>query len=87
MEHSNLVSNCQKYSYDPCGRLASSVMVASTTQYRVNALGQRVRKTNVAEDILYLYDRDGRLLAESSPAGQIQREYIYLYDTLIGVVR
>ena len=46
-----------------------------------------MRKTNAAEDVVYLYDRDGRPLAESSAAGQIQREYIYLYDTLIGVAR
>ena len=64
--------------------MTSAVTAAGTTQYRVNALGQRVRKTNATEDVLYLYDR---LLAESSPAGQIQREYIYLYDTLIGVAR
>ena len=75
------------FGYDARGRMTSAVTAAGTTQYRVNALGQRTRKTNATEDILYLYDRNGRLLAEASPAGQIQREYIYLYDTLIGVVR
>ena len=75
------------FGYDARGRMTSAVTAAGTTQYRVNALGQRARKTNPAEDVIYLYDRDGRLLAESTPAGQIQREYIYLYDTLIGVAR
>ncbi|MBI4988378.1 MAG: RHS repeat protein [Rhodocyclales bacterium] len=60
------------FGYDARGRMTSAVTAAGTTQYRVNALGQRARKTNAAEDVLYLYDRDGRLLAESSPAGQIQ---------------
>ncbi len=82
-----MTSNDRNNTYDARGRMTTATTAAGTTQYRVNALGQRTRKTNATEDILYLYDRDGRLLAEASPAGQIQREYIYLYDTLIGVVR
>jgi YD repeat-containing protein len=82
-----VTSNDRNNTYDTRGRMTSAVTAAGTTQYRVNALGQRVRKTNATEDVLYSYDRDGRLLAESTPAGQIQREYVYLYDTLIGVVR
>ena len=82
-----MTSNDRNNTYDTRGRMTSAVTAAGTTQYRVNALGQRVRKTNATEDVLYSYDREGRLLAESSPAGQIQREYFYLYDTLIGVAR
>lgn len=75
------------FGYDARGRMTSAVTAAGTTQYHVNAIGQRARKTNPTEDVVYLYDRDGRLLAEATPAGQILREYIYLYDTLIGVAR
>ncbi|HEX7221243.1 MAG TPA: RHS repeat domain-containing protein [Burkholderiales bacterium] len=52
----------------------------------MNALGQRVRKTNSLGDTVYHYDTGGRLIAETSAAGALRREYIYLGDIPVAVV-
>jgi len=75
-----------QYTYDARGRLVQSVGALGATGYQVNALGQRIRKTNSADDRVYLYDTRGRLIAEMSPAGQLRREYVYLNDIPLAVV-
>ena len=57
------------------------------TSYQVTALGQRVRKTNTSGDTVYHYDTWGKLVAESSAAGAVRRELIYLGDIPVGVVQ
>jgi hypothetical protein len=57
------------------------------TAYQVNALGQRVRKTNSTEDRVFLYDTRGHLIAETTPAGALLREYLYLNDIPIAVIQ
>lgn len=58
-----------------------------TTNYRINSLDQRIRKTNPQGDTVYHYDAQGRLIAESSASGQVQKEYIYLGDTPVAVIQ
>ena len=53
----------------------------------MNALGQRIRKTNLVEDRVYLYDMRGRLIAETDPGGMVKREYLYLNDIPLAVVQ
>ena len=65
-------------------RIASVALVGTTT-YQVNALGQRVRKTNSTEDKVFVYDTHGRLITEA--AGQSRKDYIYLGDIPVGVVQ
>jgi len=48
--------------------------------YQVNALEQRIRKTNSTEDRVFLYDTRGRLIVEADPRGTLEREYLYLND-------
>lgn len=78
-----------QYTYDPRGRLNQAITAAGTTTYQVNALGQRVRKTNSATntDILYHYDTAGHLLAESNASGTILREYVWLDDIPVAVLQ
>ena len=64
-----------------------SVGTLGTTIHQVNALGQRIPKTNTTEDRVYLYDTRGRLIAETDPAGGLKRELIYLGDIPVGVVQ
>jgi YD repeat-containing protein len=76
------------YAYDTRGRMVQSTNSASTvTSYRVNALGQRVRKTNANEDRVFTYDTWGKLVAESDPGGAARREYLYLGDIPVGVLQ
>jgi len=79
-----------QWAYDSRGRLASVTTAAGTTTYRINALGQRVRKTTAGGtpgDTLYHYDLAGHLIAESDGTGQIQREYLWLEDTPLAVLQ
>ncbi|MBX3664871.1 MAG: RHS repeat protein [Burkholderiales bacterium] len=72
--------------YDNRGRLASVTTGAGTTNYKLNFLGQRVRKTDASDDTVYHYDHNGKLIAESTAAGTIQREYVYLGDMPVAVL-
>ncbi|MBT9522759.1 MAG: RHS repeat protein, partial [Dechloromonas sp.] len=78
-----------QYAYDTRGRLTQAITAAGTTTYQVNALGQRVRKSNstTSTDVLYHYDRAGHLLAESNASGTIVREYVWLDDLPVAVLQ
>jgi YD repeat-containing protein len=68
------------YAYDVRGRMVQATSSIGATSYKVNALGQRVRKTNSQADTVFHYDTNGRLIAESDPGGGVKRELIYLGD-------
>jgi RHS repeat-associated protein len=56
------------------------------TNYEVNPLGQRQRKTNSLGDTVFLYDTHGRLIAEFTSIGLLKREYIYLGEIPVAVI-
>jgi YD repeat-containing protein len=84
---STVADGANTYAYDTRGRMVQAVSAAGTTTYQVNALGQRVRKTNSAADTIFHYDTRGRLIAESDPGGTVKRELIYLGDIPVGAVQ
>jgi YD repeat-containing protein len=65
---STTVDGATTHTYDARGRMVQTVLGLDTTTYQVNALGQRTRKTSVFDDIVYTYDLQGRLIAESTAA-------------------
>lgn len=67
--------------------MVQATSVVGATSYQVNALGQRIRKTNGSGDTVFHYDTQGKLIAESDPGGTPKREYIYLGDIPVGVVQ
>lgn len=73
------------YAYDTRGRMVQATSSAGATSYQVNALGQRIRKTNSSGDIVFHYDTKGRLIAETDPGGAVKRELFYLGDIPVGV--
>lgn len=75
------------YAYDVRGRMVQAVSGAGTTSYQVNALGQRIRKTNSTGDTVFHYDTKGRLIAETTAAGAVVREYAYLGDAPLALVK
>jgi YD repeat-containing protein len=75
------------YVYDTRGRMAQATSSLGVTNYQINALGQRIRKTNSQTDRLFHYDIRGRLIAETDPGGGMKRELIYLGDVPVGVVQ
>ncbi len=74
------------YAYNGRGRLNQATTAAGVTRYQYNALGERVRKTGVT-DTIYHYDPMGRLLAESTADGRIEREYLWLEDIPVAVLQ
>ena len=76
------------YVYDTRGRMVQALSVVGTTTYQINALGQRIRKTNATDDRVFHYDTRGKLIGESDPGGTAwKREYIFLGDIPVGVVQ
>jgi YD repeat-containing protein len=86
---STIDDGLNQYAYDTRGRMAQSTNAASlVTAYQVNALGQRIRKSNSTDDRVFLYDTRGKLIAEADPpTGNPRREYIYLGDIPVGVLQ
>jgi len=76
-----------EYAYDTRGRMVQSTGALGATTYQVNALGQRIRKTNTGDDRVFLYDTRGRLIAETDPGGGLKREYLYLNDIPLAVIQ
>jgi YD repeat-containing protein len=68
--------------------MTQATSTIGTTSYQVNALGQRIRKTNSSTDTVFHYDTRGKLIAESDPGGGVyKRELIYLGDIPVGVIQ
>lgn len=74
------------FAYDVRGRMVQATSALGATGYQVNALGQRIRKTNSLADRVFHYDTGGRLILESDAAGVPKREYFYLGDIPVAVV-
>jgi len=84
---STIRDGLNSYTYDARGRLVTSSGMLGAMSYQVNALGQRIRKTNLNEDRIYLYDTRGRLIAETDPGGAVKREYLYLNDIPLAMLQ
>ncbi|MBT9097053.1 RHS repeat protein [Methylovulum psychrotolerans] len=84
------------YGYDSRNRFVALSVVNPSTQpktqtftyrYGINALGQRVSKTNIvaATGNIYLYDEAGHLVGEYDQTGALQQEHIWLGDQPVAV--
>ena len=65
---------------------------AGTVTYRINALGQRVKKSvplagGGTTDTGYHYDLAGHLIGESDGTGKVTRDYLWLDDTPLAVMQ
>ncbi|WP_434031669.1 RHS repeat domain-containing protein [[Pseudomonas] boreopolis] len=80
--------DARTYAYNPFNRLKSVTVNGSTTEYRMNALGQRVGKVNASSGSAsyYSYLGQNQLLTEKEPGGG-WADYLWLGDELVGVVR
>jgi YD repeat-containing protein len=78
------------YGYDARGRMSSATAAGVTTNYAVNAFGERIRKTDssvpngAANE--YMYDEQGHLLGEYNSTGSIVKETVYLADTPVAIL-
>jgi YD repeat-containing protein len=84
---STTADGANTYVYDVRGRMVQATSSIGVTSYQINALGQRIRKTNSQTDRVFHYDTSGRLIAETDPGGGLKRELLYLGDIPVGVVQ
>lgn len=70
--------------YDAFNRLLTHTKNGQTTEYRINALDQRVGKAGPAGTTRFIYGSNGQLLAEHGPSGW--KSYIWGAKGLAGVV-
>ena len=59
---------------------------AQSINYQYNGLGQRVSKTLNGVTTYFIYDTQGRMLAELDGQGNTTREYVYSDDDLVALV-
>jgi YD repeat-containing protein len=76
----------QTFAYDARGRLTGVTVAGATTTYRLDPLGQRIRKTG-AEDTVYHYDQEGRLISETAPDGAPRKDYVWLGDQPLAIIQ
>ena len=74
------------FGYNLANRLVS-VNSGNLANYYHNALGQRVRKLVSSNNTYFMYSEDGKLLGEYDNSGNLIREYIYLGDKIVAVVK
>jgi RHS repeat-associated protein len=75
------------FTYDHAGRMVSSTKAGLTTAYQHNALGQRVKKSNLASTTYFVYDEAGHLIGEYDGSGNLIQEIIWLHDTPVASLR
>jgi len=74
------------FAYNDRGRLSQVNHGGVTTQYAINGLGQRVKKTTPSAATLFVYDEAGHLLGEYAANGAAIREIVYLGDLPVAVL-
>jgi RHS repeat-associated protein len=75
------------YGSSDSGRMISATNGGVTTTYVINALGQRVKKSNSAATLHFFYDEAGHLVGEYDAAGALVQETIWLEDILVATLR
>ena len=76
-----------QYTFDARGRLKQATTAAGVSQYLVNTMGQRVKKSVAGIDTVFHYDSGGRLISETDGAGNVRQEYVYLNDIPLAVLK
>lgn len=76
-----------QYTFDARGRLKQATTAVGISQYLVNTMGQRVKKSVAGIDTVFHYDSGGRLISETDGAGNVKQEYVYLNDIPLAVLK
>jgi len=77
----NTVSKAgMNFSYDNTNRMSQAVNGAITANYKYDGKGQRVVKDVNGTITLFIFDKDGRLIAEADGSGVVQKDYVYFGD-------
>jgi RHS repeat-associated protein len=75
------------YGYSDAGRMVSVTTGGVTTSYVLNALGQRVKKSNASLTGYFVYDEAGHLLGEYDGTGALIQETVWMGDIPVATLR
>src|SRR4029079_6847776 len=75
------------FAYRDNGRMSSVTSGGVTTSYVLNALGQRVKKSNASLTRLFVYDEAGHLLGEYDGTGALVQETVWMGDIPVATLR
>jgi RHS repeat-associated protein len=75
------------FSYDDANRLIQAVNGAVTANYTYDGNGQRVSKQVAGDTTLFIYDQEGKLIAEHDGSGAVLREYVYLGTLPVAMIK
>jgi YD repeat-containing protein len=79
------------YTYDDRGRMRTVTFNGALQRnYRYNGKGERVLRiveSGTSQSLQFVYDEAGHLLGEYTTAGTRVAEYVWMDDTLVGVLR
>lgn len=77
----------QGFVYNQDNRLIQASLRGSAVgTYTYNGKGERTRKTADGKTTIYVYDKDGSLIAEADETGAIVKEYVYLEGRLLSLI-
>jgi len=65
------------FSYDQSNRMSQAVNGAVTTNYSYDGKGQRVSKDVNGVKTIFIFNKDGKLIAEADTSGAVQKDYVY----------
>jgi RHS repeat-associated protein len=75
------------FTYTDAGRMSTVTSGATTTTYLVNALGQRVKKSNSSTTLLFMYDEAGHVIGEYDAVGALVQETVWMGDVPVAILR
>jgi RHS repeat-associated protein len=74
------------FSYNDAGRMVSATKASVTTNYALNTLGQRVKKSSGGSSTYLVYGEAGHLLGEYDTAGNLLQETVWFGDTPVAIL-
>jgi YD repeat-containing protein len=81
------VDGANTWTYGANNRPISVAATGGTSQFLINALGQRVKKTTPTATTRFFYDEAGRLLGEYDDSGTRLKEHVWLNDLPVAVIK
>jgi YD repeat-containing protein len=82
-----LTDGSRTFVYNARGRMSSVTKNGQTTNYTINAFGQRGEEGDQLGTTVYVYDEGGQLLGEYDGAGVQYAEHIYFNGMPVAVMK
>lgn len=82
-----LTASGKTYTYNAANRMLTSNDGSVTTNYLINFMGQRTKKSNSLTTTWFIYDENDNVITEYDINGDLVSEYVYMNDAPIALIR